>query len=202
MTLNCVAFAQKAPGEVKLKPAEKKILNTFFSNFSEAMIEPFEKDSLSDRALIQFCIIHNYINNYKFFVKGGEEYQVKIKASYIDSSAEKFFGRKIIRHQSVGEIEYKNGWYYNTDASGEEYSFSQIVSLYDNGNNLYTATVNVYSAGSGWTGNVHGDEKEWKKNSPDDIPVISEVMKATLQKVKEKQNGKSRYILIDYQKVR
>ena len=65
---------------------------------------------------------------------------------------------------------------------------------------MYTAAVNVYYAGSGWTGNVHGTEKEWKKFSPDDVPQLANVMQATLQKVTEK--GKSRYILIDYIKVK
>lgn len=200
ITLSCIAFAQSAFKEVKLKPAEKKLLNTLFSNFSEALVEPFEKDEFSDAAMVQFCITHNYINNYRFFVKGGEEYQVKIKASFIDSTALKFFGRKIVKHQSIGEIDYKDGWYYTTDATGEAYFFSQIANLHDNGNSMYTATVNVYSTGSGWTGNVHGDEKEWRKASPDDVPEITEVMKCTLQKVKEK--GKSRYILVDYIKVK
>jgi len=200
LTLTGVAFAQAAPKEVKLKPAEKKLLNTFFSNFSEVLLEPFEKDEISDAALIQFSVLHNYKNNYKFFVHAGEEYQVKINASHVDDSIDKFFGRKISKHRFIGEINYKDGWYYTTDASGEEYFFSQIVNLFDNGSNMYTATVNVYAAGSGWTGNVHGDEKEWKKSSPDDVPQISEVMKCTLQKVKEK--GKSRYILVDYIKVK
>ncbi len=200
ITVSCIAFADTAPKDVNIKLAEKKQLNTFFSNFSEAFVEPFEKDALSDAALIQFCITHNYINNYSFFVKAGGEYQMKIKASYINSSAVKFFGRKVVKHQSVGSIEYKNGWYYTTDASGEAFSFSQIATLYDNGNNIYTATVNVYTAGSGWAGNVHGDNAEWKKFSPDDLPELSEVMKSTLQKIKDK--GNSRYILIDYLKVK
>jgi hypothetical protein len=200
LTVLCIAFADNAPKEMKLKPAEKKLLNTLFSNFSEVFVEPFKKNEISDSALIQFALSHNYLNNNKFFVKGGDEYQVKIKASYIDSAALKFFGRKIVKHQSVGEIDYKDGWYYTTDATGEAYFFSQIVNLYDNGKSMYTATVNIYSAGSGWTGNVHGDEKEWKKASPDDVPELSEVMKCTLQKVKE--NGKSRYILVDYIKIK
>jgi len=200
ITLSCVTSAQSAPKEVKLKPAEKKLLNTFFSNFSEVFVEPFEKDEISDSALIQFAVSHNYRNNYKFFVKGGEEYQVKIKASYLDESVNKFFGRKIVKHHPVGEIDYRDGWYYTTDASGEEFSFSQIATLVDNGSSMYTATVNVYSAGSGWTGNVNGTDAEWKKASPDDFPQLSEVMTATLQKITEK--GKSRYILIDYLKLK
>ena len=194
--------AQAAPKEVKLNPAEKKLMNTFFSNFSEVLVEPFAKDKITDKELIEFSISHNYRNNEKLFVKGGKEYQVKIKASSVDDSVVKFFGRKISKHQPVDDrgIEYKDGWYYTTDASGEEYFFSQIVSLFDNGGGMYSATVNVFGAGSGWTGNVHGNETEWKKAEPDDVPQIIEVMKATLQKVTEK--GKSRYILIDYIKIK
>jgi hypothetical protein len=197
-----IAFTQSAPKEVKITPAEKKQLNTFFSNFSEVFLEPFAKDGISDTKLIEFSVIHNYRNNEKLFVKGGKEYQVKIKAGYVDDTVNKYFGKRIKKHQSVDDsgIEYRDGWYYTTDASGEEFDFSQIASLSDNGNNMYTANVNVYSASSGWTGNVHGTEKEWKKASPDDVPQISGVMKATLQKVTEK--GKSRYILVDYVKVK
>jgi hypothetical protein len=187
--------------EVKLTLKEKKELNTFFSNFSEVFVEPFAKDKISDIKLIEFSIYHNYKNNEKRFVKGGKEYQVKIKTSYIDETVMKFFGKEIKKHQSVADsgIDYKDGWYYTTDASGEEYDFSQIVSLYDNGNGLYTAIVNVYSAGSGWVGDTHANENIWKKASPDDVPQVTDRMKATLQKVTE--NGRSRYILIDYTRV-
>lgn len=196
-----ISFAQITPKEVKLTPAEKKQLNTFFSNFSEVFVEPFAKDRISDIKLIEFGIYHNYKNNEKRFTKGGKEYQVKIKASYIDETVMKFFGKKITKHQSIADsgIEYKEGWYYTTDASGEEYDFSQIVSLVDNGDNIFTAIVNVYSAGSGWVGDTHANENVWKKASPDDVPQITDKMKATLQKVTEK--GKSRYILIDYTRV-
>lgn len=193
-------FSQTSGKEVKLSPAEKKLMNTFFSNFSEVLMEPFTRESITDMELIQFAVSHNYRNNEKLFTKGGEEYQVKIRARYIDDTVNKFFGRKIIQPQSIEGIDYKDGWYYTTDASGEEYLFSQIVSLHDNGNGIFTAKVNVFQAGSGWTGNVHGDEKEWRKSSPDDVPEVLEVMEATLRKVKEK--GKSRYILTDYVKVK
>lgn len=196
-----ISFAATPGKEVKLTPAEKKQLNTFFSNFSEVFLEPFAKDKISDTELIEFSIYHNYKNNEKRFVRGGKEYQVKIKASYIDETVMKYFGKKITKHQSIDDsgIEYKDGWYYTTDATGEEYDFSQIVSLSDNGNGMYTAMVNVYSAGSGWVGDTHADEKAWKNASPDDVPRVTQVMKATLQKVTE--NGKSRYILIDYARV-
>lgn len=194
--------ALTAGKELKLSAKERKELNTFFSNFSEVFVEPFTRDSIKDSDLIRFSVSHNYINNIKLFSKGGKEYQVKISASNVDASVMKFFGRKITKHQSVDDdgIEYRDGWYYKTDASGEELSFSQVASLSDEGNGTYTAIVNVYIAGSGWTGDINADEKTWKKESPDDVPVLTWVMKATLRKVTEK--GKSRYILVEYIKIR
>jgi len=191
-----VVFAQNGSKEVKLSQSDKKLMNTFFSNFSEVSMEPFTRESLTDTNMIRFGVFHNYRNNEIFFVKTGKDNLLKIKANYIDESVKKFFGKSITKHQSIGDIEYKNGWYYITESSGEAFIFSQVVKLSDNGNKMFTAIVNIYSAGSGWTGNVHGTDAEWEKGSEDDIPEIIEVMKATLQKVVEK--GKSRYILIEY----
>lgn len=191
-------FAGNTGKELRLAPAEKKALNTFFSNFSEVFVKPFSNGSIADADLIRFGVSHNYRNNEKLFAKTGKENQAKIKAGYVDESVNKYFGKRIKKHQSVEGIEYKNGWYYIPPASGEAFIFSQVANLYDSGNNRYTATVNVYSAGSGWTGNVHGSVKEWKADN--DIPELAEVMNAVLQKVTEK--GKSRYILLEYTKVK
>ncbi|HPJ34263.1 MAG TPA: hypothetical protein PK358_05460 [Spirochaetota bacterium] len=195
------AFAGTGGKDVKLTPPQKKQLNTFFSNFSGVFLETFEKDKITDKVLIRFGVLHNYRNNDKRFAEVGNDYQVKIKASYIDEAVMKYFGRKISKHQPVEDkrIEYRDGWYYLTEATGEEFDFSRVVSLCDNGNNIYTAIVNIYSASSGWTGDIHGNRDEWEKDSPDDIPELISVMKATITKVTEK--GKRRYILIDYTKV-
>lgn len=202
ISLICItsASAQDCGKQLKLSQREIKLLNTFLSNFSEVSMEPFTGENLKDKDLIRFGVEHNYRNNAKLFVKSGSENQVKIKESYIDESVKKFFGRKIKKHQSAEGIEYKNGWYFIPEASGESFSFSQVADIYDSGHSIFTATVNVYTAGSGWNGNVHGNMNEWKKASEDDIPALSGFMKAVLHKVTEK--GKSRYILLEYTKIK
>jgi hypothetical protein len=193
-------FALDAGKEVKLAAADKKAMNTFFSNFSEAFVKPFTKTGLADSDLIQFGVSHNYINKKKLFAKTGKENLVKIKAAHIDEAVSKYFGVTVKNHKSVEGIVYKDGWYFMTEASGEAFIFSQTLNLYDIGNNMFTSSVNVYTASSGWTGNVHGSQKEWKKGADNDAPELSAVMKATLRKVTE--NGKSRYILIEYAKLK
>ncbi len=192
------SYAIGADGSVKLSFKEIKKLNTFFSNFSEASVEPFKKGEISDSALIRFCVSHNEINNSKVFVSAGKANLVKIRASLIDETAVRYFGKKISSHQSVRSngISYGKGWYLVENASGEMFRFSQVKDFLQKGDDVYTATVNVYSASSGWTGNVHGTAEEWKKNSADDVPELSAVMKALVRKVKFK--GQSRYILLEY----
>jgi hypothetical protein len=198
MAMTC--FAQIAGKEVKLAPADKKALNTFFSNFSEAFVKPFTKAGLADADLIQFGVTHNYTNNKKLFVKAGQENLIKIRTGYIDDAAGKYFGVSVKKHQPVEGIAYKDGWYFIPEASGEAFVFSQVVNLYDIGNNMYEGSVNVYTASSGWTGNVHGSQKDWKKGPENDAPELSEVMKATIRKIAE--NGRSRYILVEYSKLK
>jgi hypothetical protein len=196
-----VGFTQTQAPHLTLSAEETRQLNTFFSNFSEALMEPFTRDNQDDKNLIDFAILHNYINNYARFERGRAEHQVKIKASYIDETTRRFFGKTIPHPQPDPDrgIEYHEGWYHCTDASGEAYYFSQVASLSDQGKGLYTATIKVYVAGSGWTGDVHGTEADWKKADPEDVPQVAEVMQATLRKITDQ--GKSRYILLDYVKM-
>jgi hypothetical protein len=203
LLLSCLIFgiSFSQGKEVNLTAKEKKELNTFFSYFSEVFLDPFTKESITDKDLIIFALGHNYKNNYERFEKGDKPYNVKLKASFVDETVNKYFGRKIKKHQSIDPVRYVKGKYICPDNSSEEFSFSQIENLYDLGNNLFLANVNNFNADPAWTGDTHATLQEWKKKDEGvRVPEISEKMKATLQKVIE--NGKSRYILIDYQIVK
>ncbi len=189
---------QHAGREVALTPAEKKALNTFFSNFSEVAVKPFRGGELSDKDYIDFGVFHNFINNNARFVRKDGEGRVKIRASYVDESVNRYFGKKIKKHQPADSIDFRDGWYSISWAAGEAVSFSQVTGWHDNGNGTFTATLDVYVAGSGWTGNPHGTMKDWEKDG--DVPDRASRMKAVVKKVTE--NGKSRYVLIEYLKVK
>lgn len=199
--LSNFAFTKPHPPKLTLSAEETRQLNTFFSNFSEVLMQPFVLNQLDHKAIIEFAILHNYINNYNRFERGKTEHQVKIKTSYIDETTERFFGKTIPHPQPVPDrsIEFHDGWYHCTDASGEAYFFSQIASFSEQGKGLYSAKVKVFLAGSGWTGDVHGTEADWEKADPDDVPQVAEVMQATLRKITDQ--GKKRYIILEYLKV-
>jgi hypothetical protein len=177
---------------VKLSADEQKNLNVFFSNFSEVGLEPFAKGKLTDEALINFGVLHLYKNNKSLFEKT-DAVNAKIKEDKVSESVQKYFGVNIASHKSTKQFKYKNGYYFIPLADGEVYTFSQVERLTDNGGDLYTAYVNVYTAGSGWTGDANGLKKDWEKDGSE-VPVFSGKYKAVFGK---KNTGN---VLVEYVK--
>lgn len=194
---------KKTSSLVTLNYEEKKKLNVFFSNFSEINLQTISSKKLNNTDLIYFGVYHEYINNYKHFesING----KAKIKKEYVSKAVAKYFGITISKDQSIDEIEFANDYYIISEASGETFMFSQIESIVDNGaaadsfGNLFTATVNVYSATSGWVGNVHGNKVEWQNKTPEDVPELSYKVTAVIKKGASEE-GNFCY-LIDYKRM-
>ncbi len=180
---------------VTLSPDEQKKLNTFFSNFSEAYLEPFSSGNITDDELIKFGILHNYHNNFKLFEKAGEN-ELKIKDAFVTKSIEKYFDKTFSAHKSTKDYKYKKGYYFIPNADGEAYTFSQVTSVSDLGSNRYVASVNVYTAISGWTGNQHDNPKNWGADG-EEKPELYSKFKAIFSKANG-TNGESIYKLINY----
>lgn len=174
--------------KVELSSGEIEKLNTFFSNFSEIQMADFDEQSLTDAEIINFAVYHNHINNYTRFENLADN-KIRIKKEYIDETAEKYFDRKIKSHQSIESITYSKDYYTIENSSGEAYYFSQIEELFDAGDNNYLATVNVYVANSGWTGNCHTKPETWDE---EDAP---EFLQKITTNIRKKENS---YIITKY----
>jgi len=174
--------------KVDLSEADRKELNTFFSNFSEVLMKPFNLDKLTDALMIHFAVYHNEINYFKLFQPAGNN-RFKISEYDINQTTEIFFGRKVGTHQSTNEIIYSQGFYTIVPADGEAYYFSQIDDLFLIEGNNYYAMVKIYVAGSGWTGDPHAKPAAW---DTDDVPQLDREMVANIVKVDD------RYILTEY----
>lgn len=151
-------------------------------------MKTFDEKTLTDTKIIDFAVYHNQINNYKRFENSGNN-QIKIKKEYIDETAEKYFDKKITTHQSTESIRYSNGYYSIENASGEAFYFSQIEELSDAADNNYIASVNIYVANSGWTGNYQAKPETWDK---EDAPEFYKKITANITK---KRNN---YIITKY----
>jgi hypothetical protein len=184
MLLPSLALAQ---GVLFMGAAEKKQLDTFFSNFSEAAVASFKKDSLSQEALLDFALAHIYINAPKSLKRTPDKASAIIPAALVDKTTEKYFGQKLKQHQKSE--------YLVPEASGEAYTFSQIVRLRAAGDDLFQAEGDIYVAGSGSTLDPHGTPAAWKK-AGEEVQQLGEFT-ALIKKVKS--DGKERYILLEYQ---
>jgi len=184
--------------EIILSSTMRKQLNTFFSNFSEAWVPPFQKGKMPNSTLIQFGIMHNVINNRKLIheLRDGNG---ALTRQYVEQSVKKYFGNAKIVHGTIPGYRYTNGQYTFPLGDGEELRFAQLTKLVDLGNQHFRASVNEYIAPNHFE-DVHALENEWKRLPEDERPILRAIMSATINKVTEK--GKSRYILIEYVQVK
>lgn len=157
LVLAFILFAGSAMArrDENLAAGETKSLDTFFSNFSEANVESFTRDSLTDQAMLHFALRHHYINNFKSLKRSPDGSSVVVPASMIDQATIKYFDRKIAKHAKQA--------YTVPLADGEAYVFSQIRHMVDLGNVMYRADGVIFSASSGSTLDPHGTPAEWKK---------------------------------------
>ncbi len=178
-----------AQAEVKLSAAEKKQLNTFFSNFSEVAMESFKQGSLSQEALLKFALDHIYKNDYKSIKHSQDGNTAIIPAALVDKVTEKYFGQKVQKRQKSK--------YQVPEASGEAWWFSQISRLTQAGNDLFQAEGVIYVASSGSTIDMHANPASWKKSGEDEVGRVG-TFSALIKKVRP---GKTPYILLEYQVV-
>lgn len=189
--------AAPAPGrEVVLAKEDWKALNRFFNYFAEVSLAPFERDRLGDPALIEFGLLHSYWNNRQAFEAPSNSGWNRVRAEVAEGAAEKFFGRKPGRRQSVPDaIRYENGYYEIKVKREESFYFAQVTRFIDHGQGLYTAELNIYMCtGSCFIGDFNNSPEEWKRLG--DVPDLSRKVRALIWKVGD--GSSSRYILLEY----
>ena len=130
-----------AQSDYVLTAAEQKKLDTFFSNFSEAHVESFTQETLTEKTLLDFALIHCYINKFKSLTRQPDGLTMGVPAQLVDQATERYFGRTISQH---AEKVYKIPL-----ADGEAYTFSQINKMTPLGADRFKAEGFIYSTGSG-----------------------------------------------------
>jgi hypothetical protein len=183
--LPALAMAQ---AEINLNAVQKKQLNTFFSNFSEADVKSFKQNSLTRAELLNFALLHIYKNAYKSLKHSKDGSAAIIPAVMVDKTTLRYFGKKIHQHEKSE--------YLVPLADGEAYRFSQITRLRGGGKDLLQAEGVIYRAGSGGTPDPHGTPEAWKKAGQEVEPIgkFSAL-------IKQERTGKPRYVLLEYQVV-
>lgn len=187
---------QAGAGEVSFAKEEAKRLDVFFSNFAEAGLPFFALDAASREDLLNFGVEHVLINNLSALRSVGGSYAVP--ADRVKSAVKKYFGRELTP-SATKRFPFKDGCFIAPQASGEAYKFAQIVDMTPAGGGLFKATVKLYTASSGFTGDSHGTPQQWRKSSTEDVPAESGVVRALISRSRIEPG---RYFLRAYQQAR
>ena len=184
---------------VTLSVEERRKLNTFFSNFSEAGVKPFGQGAMTDEAMIDFAIMHQFLNGR---VKNGPfEYlgngRMRLSTGKVDSTCLYFLGRKPTEHRAIAGYPLQGGGYIVRDADGESFPFSQIQRLRRREDGLFEADVNDYDRpGISWEQD-QDPPKKWKpEEGGHELPTMYRRMRAVMRKVAGPE--KPHYILLEY----
>ncbi|HBF35081.1 TPA: hypothetical protein DDW35_11025 [Candidatus Sumerlaeota bacterium] len=189
-----VVAGDVAPKTVSLDTSETQKLNMFFTDFSAVSLKAFEAGKLTDKALIEFAIKHCDLNHPEFL-----ENESQLNAKHVDAVCKEHFGVAPKKHQALPDQNpYANGKYTVYPSPCDEFVFSQIASLTDNGDATYTAKVNVYLAPPDFMGDVHAMPKVWKAAKQD--VKLNAKMTAVIKK--ENGNGSSHYVLLSLKEVK
>lgn len=188
------------PIKVNMPGEQKKALDTFFSNFSEAYLKPFSMGNLSDDELISFALNHLVISKNHTYAK----FQGSFSATEVEKVAARYFGKSVSGEENKkydgGIWVFKDGVYRTVSGygAGEMSPFSQIDELWDRGDGTFTVLVSVYRPLDGWEGDRHGNPEEWIPGPPGELPDLEGKYRATFRLVHEEYD--KRYILIEYLK--
>jgi len=133
---------------VVMSPDQKRKLDTFFSNFVEAGVRPFEPGALTDEDLIAFGFRHNQINAWNKH-KSHNDSNDWFSASDVSTSAIKYFNIGIKKHHAISGLLFDGQDYGVPGAAGDGVLFAQVARLSDLGNGMYRADIKIYERTTG-----------------------------------------------------
>ena len=189
-----LALPADAASRTELDAAQRDKLDTFFSNFAEAHVESFVvNNEMPIETFVNFGVEHNLLNRHYDLVNVNEGYS-GVKKEAVEAAVYKYFGRRI---NAVSTDRYKltNNLYIVPKAGGEAVRFAQVADWNENGDGVGTGIVNIYTASSGFAGNIHGTAEQWRKEDPKDVP---ELIGRYMFTVTRSPADADRYVLVDW----
>ena len=188
------ALPAGAASRAELSAAERDKLDVFFSNFAEAHVGSFVvNNEIPMETFVKFGVQHNLINRHYDLVNVNDGYS-GVKKEAVEAAVYKYFGRRI---NAVSTNQYKltNNLYIVPKAGGEAVRFAQVADWNENGDGVGTGIANIYTASSGFAGNIHGTPEQWQKEDPKDVP---ELIGRYMFTVTRSPSDPDRYVLVDW----
>lgn len=182
----------------QLSDSERREVNIFLSNFSEAYYEPGNYYGEVE-SKISFAYIHASINydNMTFYDDG----YMGLSAANVDSILTRFFGSSV-PHKTPENNKYwfyKNGNFLVPAASGESYShFSIATSMIKRQDGNFDVQFNVYSDPSVLGGDIISDKTVYYLKDSEASAKYDFVQSGVAVLKPKMLNGKNTYEVVSY----
>ncbi len=177
--------------------AEKKEINIFLSNFSEAGYGEGNYGSEAEEK-ISFAYIHNFINNSSLVFRDGGAGVYGISAANADQTLVRFFGESVPHATPENSVhwQYENGKFFFPAADGDNYAtFSVATRMTDNYDGTFTVEFNTYNDKDPF----EWPKSEWYTYTDEYAARTCDFAYSGTAIVKEKvYNGSQTYELVDY----
>lgn len=127
-----------------MSDSEKKEINKFLSNFSEASYTGTKGGKEADAEKISFAFTHTQINNSDEVVYN--DLQKGISADVTDKVLERFFGESVPHETPDGSLWIYDNGYFMTQATDDDSCayFSAATAVKDNNDGTYSVDFNIY----------------------------------------------------------
>lgn len=183
-----------------MSAAEKREINLFLSNFSEAYYDPDDNYYTSSaEQKINFAYLHAKINSPSYVIY--ENGYSGISAANVDKILYRFFG-STVSHTTPANSKwwrYKNGNFLIPSADGESYpDFSIATSMIANGNGTYTVEFNIYADPSVSGGDSISNSSVYSLTPSQATASYDYVTYGTAVVKPKVYNGNNTYELVDY----
>lgn len=176
--------------------AQKRELNLFLSNFSEA---GYMREYLNEiDSKVWFAYIHDTINNNRANITARDGKNM-ISANGVDTILNRFFGSSI-SHGTPGDGSnwtYEGGYYSIPAADGDTYwYFTTAVNIAENGDGTCTADFNVYTTFDNFHDPIPSSCYSLTDEEASDLYVYSYSGSAVLRP--KNYNGSDTYEVVSY----
>ena len=188
------ALPTGAANRAELDAVQRDKLDIFFSNFAEAHVGSFVvNNELPMDTFVNFGVMHNLLNRHYDLVNVNEGYW-GVKKGAVEDAVYKYFGHRI-NAVSSKQFNLTNNLYIVPKAGGEAVRFAQVADWNDRGNGVWVGLANIYTASSGFAGDIHGTAEQWRKEAPEDVP---ELIGRYIFTVTRSPSDAERYVLVDW----
>ncbi|MWV46084.1 hypothetical protein GRF59_20905 [Paenibacillus sp. HJL G12] len=130
--------------KINTSAAESKSIGILLSNLTELHWKQFNVSKASSLDLIDFGVLHNFINNFETTITGTSDGRLFIPKAAVEQSLLKYFNINFRSHQSVTGYEYNGKGYLFDGYNVYPIDYVKVKGIYDLGSGKVEVNGELY----------------------------------------------------------